>query len=195
LVSSPEALHTRAEDNLRFIRDAMSKAGNFTAIPGWGGVAMGVSAIVVAGVASRIADRTEWLEWWLGEAAVAVLIAAITMSRKARRLNLTLVAAPARRFAFAYIPPLAAGVVLTAVFVDAGITARLPGMWLLLYGVAIAVAGTISVRVVQTMGLVFMALGAAALASPVRYGDAFMAAGFGGLHIIFGVIIARKHGG
>jgi len=96
LVASPEALHTRAEDNLRFIRDAMSKAGNFTAIPGWGGVAMGVSAIVVAGVASRIADRTEWLEWWLGEAAVAVLIAAITMSRKARRLNLTLVAAPAR---------------------------------------------------------------------------------------------------
>jgi len=194
-VAAPEALHTRAEDNLRFIRDAMSKASQFTVIPGWGGVAMGVSAVATALVASRARDDEQWLEWWLGEAAVAVLIAAITMSRKARRLNLPLVAAPAKRFALAYVPPLAAGAVLTAVFADGGLYSRLPGCWLLMYGVAIAVAGTLSVRVVQTMGLVFMALGAAAFAAPARYGDAFMAAGFGGLHIIFGLIIARKHGG
>jgi hypothetical protein len=190
-----DTLHGRAEDNLRFIRDAMSKAAHFTAIPGWGGVAMGVSAIAAAVIASRANDRSEWLEWWLGEAAIAVLVAAITMSRKARRLNLPLVAAPARRFAFAYLPPLAAGGVLTAVFVESGMTARLPGVWLLLYGVAIAVAGTFSIRVVQTMGLVFMGVGVAAFAAPAQYGDLFMAAGFGGLHIVFGSIIARKHGG
>ena len=191
----PQALHTHAADNLRFIRDAMSRAGQFTAVPGWGGVTMGVTAIATAALASRAADRTEWLLSWFGDAAVAIAIAVVTMRWKARRLELPLLTAPARRFALAYIPPLAAGAVLTAVFFTSGLAARLPGMWLLLYGVAIATAGTLSVRVVQITGITFMALGAASFAAPAAYGDAFMAAGFGGLHIVFGLIIARNHGG
>jgi len=194
-VDKPPALHAHAADNLRFIRDTMSRAGQFTAVPGWGGVAMGASAVVTAALASRTSDRTLWLLWWFADAAVAIAIALVTMTRKARRLDLPLLAAPARRFALAYVPPLAAGALLTAVFVNSGLSARLPGCWLLLYGVAIATAGTLSVRVVQLMGLVFMALGAASFAAPATFGDAFMAAGFGGLHIIFGLIIARNHGG
>jgi hypothetical protein len=195
VLDEPPALHAHAADNLRFIRDTMSRAGQFTAVPGRGGIAMGVTAIVTAALASQAANRTNWLAWWSGDAAVAIGIAAVTMTRKARRLELPLLAAPARRFALAYIPPLVAGAVLTGVFVANGLSARLPGCWLLLYGVAIATAGTLSVRAVQTMGVVFMALGAASFAAPVNYGDVFMAAGFGGLHIIFGVIIARNHGG
>jgi hypothetical protein len=195
LVDKPQALHAHAADNLRFIRDTMSRAGQFTAVPGWGGVTMGITAIATAALASRAADRTQWLLWWFGDAAVAIGIAIVTMSRKARRLELPLVTAPAKRFAFAYVPPLAAGAVLTAVFFTSGLTTRLPGMWLLLYGVAIATAGTLSVRVVQVTGVAFMALGAASFAAPAAYGDAFMAAGFGGLHIVFGLIIARNHGG
>lgn len=194
-MDKPQALHAHAADNLRFIRETMSRAGQFTAVPGWGGVVMGVTAVAAAALASRAPDRTRWLAWWLGEAALAILIAGVTMTRKARRLDLPLLAAPARRFALAYIPPLVAGAVLTAVFVTSGLSTRLPGCWLLLYGVAIATAGTLSVRVVQILGLVFMALGAAAFAAPASFGDAFMAAGFGGLHIVFGLIIARNHGG
>jgi len=194
-VDKPHALHAHAADNLRFIRDTMSKAGRFTAVPGWGGVAMGVTALVTAATAARAADRRSWLAWWIADAVVAVVIAAIAMSRKARRLDLPLLAAPAKRFAFAYVPPLVAGAVLTAVFVNNGLSTRLPGCWLLLYGVAIATAGTLSVRVIQIMGLGFMALGAASFAASQIYGDAFMAAGFGGLHILFGLIIARNHGG
>jgi hypothetical protein len=195
LVQEPQSLHGHAADNLRFIRDTMSRAGQFTAVPGWGGVAMGITALATAALASRAADRTQWLAWWFGEAALAIGIAIVTMSRKARRLELPLVTAPAKRFALAYLPPLAAGAVLTAVFAGNGLSRRLPGCWLLLYGVAIATAGTLSVRVVQLLGLVFMALGAASFAAPAAYGDAFMAAGFGGLHIVFGFIIARNHGG
>ena len=39
----PEPIHAHAMDNIRFIRDAMSRATEFTAVPGWGGVAMGVT--------------------------------------------------------------------------------------------------------------------------------------------------------
>ena len=194
-MDKPPALHAHAADNLRFIRDTMSRAGQFTAVPGRGGVVMGATAIVTAALASRASDGTAWLAWWLGEAVVAVGIASVTMTWKARRQDVPLLAGPARRFALAYIPPLAAGAVLTAVFAGNGLSTRLPGCWLLLYGVAIATAGTLSVRVVQILGLVFMALGAASFAAPASAGDAFMAAGFGGLHIIFGFIIARNHGG
>jgi hypothetical protein len=45
------------------------------------------------------------------------------------------------------------------------------------------------------MGALFMALGAAALASPASWGNAYLAAGFGGLQILFGALIWRRHGG
>ena len=193
-MEDPQSLHGHAADNLRFIRDTMSRAGQFTAVPGWGGVVMGVTAVAAAVLASRTSG-TLWLATWVAEAVIAIFIASVTMSRKARRLELPLRAAPAKRFALAYVPPLVAGAVLTEVFVVNGLTARLPGCWLLLYGVAIATAGTLSIRVVQLMGVCFMAVGIASFASPAGAGDAFMAAGFGGLHIVFGFIIARNHGG
>jgi hypothetical protein len=117
------------------------------------------------------------------------------MSRKARKSGAPLSTQPARRFAFAYLPPFVAGVVLTAAFVASGLTPRLPGYWLLLYGTAVATGGAFSVRIVPVMGLCFMLLGALALAAPVAWGHYFMAAGFGGLHIGFGLVIARKYGG
>jgi hypothetical protein len=132
---------------------------------------------------------------WLAEAAVAVLIALVAIARKARRSSAPLLATPARRFALVLLPPLLAGAVLTAVFAANGLTTRLPGCWLLLYGTSGATGGALSVRFVPVMGVLFMAFGVAAFIAPAAWGNVFMAAGFGGLHIIFGAIIARNHGG
>ena len=193
--ADPPALHTRAIDELRFIRQTMERAGAFTAVPGWGGVLMGVTALATAAVAGVPRNEPRWLVLWLADAVLAVLIALAAMTRKAQALGSPLAAAPARRFALAYVPPLAAGAVLTAVFARHGLIAQLPGCWLLLYGAALTTGGALSVRVVPIMGLMFMALGAAAFVAPVEWGHLFMAAGFGGLHIGFGLLIARKYGG
>jgi hypothetical protein len=193
--ADPAALHTHAIDELRFIRKTMERAGAFTAVPGWGGVLMGVTALATAGFAGPPRNEPRWLVLWLGDAVLAALIALAAMIRKAKALGSPLAAAPGRRFALAYVPPLAAGVVLTAVFARHGLIAQLPGCWLLLYGAALTTGGALSVPVVPLMGLIFMALGAAAFTAPVEWGHLFMAAGFGGLHIGFGLLIARKYGG
>jgi len=183
-------------ENLRFIRDAMARASEFTAVPGWGGVMMGVTALGTAAIAGPADGSKRWVLIWVADAMIAGAIALATMTRKARRSGVPLSShARAHRFALAYVPPIVAGMILTWVFAAWGRTERLPGCWLLLYGTAAATGGALSVRVVPIMGLCFMGLGAIAFLAPPSWGESLMAAGFGGLHVVFGLIIARKYGG
>jgi hypothetical protein len=195
----PQPIHAHAIDNLRYIRDTMSRAGQFTAVPGWGGVAMGVSALAAAAISGPPDGSMRWLTVWLAEAGVAAAIALATMTVKAQRsgtaLWTTRPGTPAYRFALAFVPPLIAAIVITPVFARSDLAARLPGCWLLLYGTAAATGGAFSVRVVPIMGASFMVLGAMAFAAPASLGHLFMAAGFGLLHIAFGIVIARRYGG
>ena len=192
---APVAIDAHAADNLRYIRETMERAGSFTAVPGWGGVAIGFTAVAAAWLATRQGTPEAWLAVWLSEAVLAIAIASGTMARKARQAKMPLLSGPARKFALGFAPPLLVGALLTAVLFRAGPAPVLPGMWLLLYGTAVVTGGTYSVRVVPVMGLCFIVLGAAALFSPADWGNAYMAAGFGGLQIVFGVVIARKYGG
>jgi hypothetical protein len=107
-----------------------------------------------------------------------------------------LVSGPFRRFAFSFSMPLIAGAALTfAAILGFSPTSILPGLWMLLYGTAVACGGAFSVRIVPVMGLCFMALGAATLAAPAAWGNTLLAAGFGVLHLFFGLLIARRYGG
>jgi hypothetical protein len=185
----------RALENLGYIRRAMEGAGSFTAVPGWGQVAAGSTALLAAAVAHVQPDRSSWLLVWSAELALAVLIVTSTMVMKAKRIGLLLTAAPARKTFLGMAPALAAGAVLTLVSVRTGDTTDLPGIWLLLYGAAIASGGVSSVRIVPVMGAAFMVCGLFALLSPPTFADLFLALGFGGLHIVFGARIAKHHGG
>jgi hypothetical protein len=193
--SEPIALHDRAMDDLRYIRETMERAGSFTAVPGLGGVAMGAAALLAAIVAAGQPTAERWLLVWLVAAVVAVAIASWTMARKARRAGMSLLDGPSRKFALSFLPPVLAGIPLTAVMFLSSSVAAMPGMWMLLYGAGVVTGGTYSVRVVPVMGVCFMVLGLAALFSPPAAGDIYMAAGFGGLHIVFGAAIARRYGG
>ncbi|HXM37576.1 MAG TPA: hypothetical protein VN908_02830 [Gemmatimonadales bacterium] len=194
-MTAPRPLHDRALDNLQFIRSTMERAGSFTAVPGWGMVAVGVTALAATWVAARQTLPALWLAVWLVEAVLGVIIGGMAMVRKARIAHDPLLSGPGRRFGLAFLPPIVVGALLTISLYGAGLYSAMPGTWLLLYGTAVATAGAYSVRVVPLMGVCFMLLGAAALFAPAGWWPWFMAAGFGGLNIVFGLIIARRYGG
>jgi hypothetical protein len=191
----PPALHDRAMDNLKYIRETMERATAFTGISGWGQVAIGVTALAASFIGAQQKSFTNWLAVWCAEALVALLIAGWSIDRKARAAKLPLITGPGRKVAFSLSPPIFAGGIVTIVLYRAGLTNAIPGLWLLLYGTGVVTGGMFSVSAVPIMGLCFMALGAAAFWAPVGMVDWFMAAGFGGLHIVFGVVIARRYGG
>lgn len=191
----PIPIDARAADHLRYIRETMESAAEFTAVPGWGGLAMGITALAAAGFAARQTTARHWLMVWLAEVFVAVAIAAPAAATKARRANSSLFSGPGRKFALSFVPPIIVGGLLTLALFQQGAVTALPGVWLLLYGTAVVTGGAFSVRAVPIMGLCLMALGGAALFAPAAWGNWFMAAGFGVVQIIFGVWIALRYGG
>lgn len=184
-----------ALDDLRFIRETMERSSTFTAVPGWGQVAMGASALAAAWLAARQTSSAMWLRVWLADAVVASAIAVVAAQRKAQRAGSPLTSGPARKFAIAFLPPIVAAALLTPILSNAGFTRALPPLWLLLYGAAVITGGAFSVSSVPVMGVCFMGTGVMALLAPAAWSNLFMAVGFGGLHVIFGVLIARRHGG
>lgn len=192
----PVSLHERAADNMAFVRGMMERSTHFTAVPGWGGVAMGASAIGAAVIASLQTTAQSWLAVWSAEAAIASLIAVVSIVIKARASGVPLGNGPARRFALCLFPALAAGAVLTVACIQAQSYALLPMIWLLLYGVGVCSAAAVSSpTVVLALGLSMVLGGAAAALSPAAWGNWYLAAFFGAGHITAGAVIIKHHGG
>jgi len=193
----PDALRDHAVDNLRYIRDAMERASAFTSIPGWGGFAIGITALATTAIAEPMTawNPRRWLMIWLAEAAVAAVIGSVAMWRKGRRAGTPFMSGAARCFFMSYFAPMIAGAVLTFAIVRGGTLDALPAVWMLLYGVAFVSSGAFSLRVIPAMGFCFMAFGILAAFAPLAVGNLLLGAAFGGLHIIFGLIIARNYGG
>jgi hypothetical protein len=194
-VERDPALSDRALDNLRFIRDTMERAGTFTAISGWGIAAVGVLAMLAA-VVARARPTVAWtVGTWVVTAAACIALSLFMTARKAKRSQLSMVSGPAQKLALAFSPAMVVGALLTAALLRIGANDLLPGVWLLLYGTAVVAGGAFSVRIIPVMGLCFMTLGAAALFAPPALGEWLMVAGFGVAHVVFGIQIARRHGG
>ncbi len=173
----------------------MERAGSFTAVPGWGGILMGISALLMALISSRLPSMDLWVASWLGEAILALAIGGWAMVQKARAAQSNLLYGPGRKFALSLCPAMIAGGILTLVLYRNGLFALMPGVWLLLYGVAVVTGGAYSVNIVPIMGIFFMIFGTVALFAPAAWANWFMGAGFGALQIVFGAIIARRYGG
>lgn len=193
-LNHPIAIEHRAADNLRFIRDTMERAVSFTAVPGWGGFVIGLTALAAGVVAWGRPPRQQFFIW-VAEAILALAIGFLAVGLKSKRLALAPGSRAARRALLSFTPPLAAGAVLSVVLYRIGALGVLPGLWLLLYGAAVVTGGAFSVRIVPVMGLCFMLVGVVSLLLPQAWGNVFLMIGFGLLHMTFGCVIARRHGG
>jgi hypothetical protein len=182
-------------DNLAFIRDTMEAAGAFTAVSGWGMVAVGLIATIAAVIASAQHSQLQSIYVWLAAAVLAPVVMLWAIVRKARKAHVPLLSGPGRKFVLSFSPPMLVGALLTIVLFRAGLVATIPGMWLLLYGTAVVAGGAFSVKLVPLMGFCFMLAGTLALFTPQSWNDWIMAAAFGGLHIGFGIPVAWRHGG
>ncbi len=191
----PVNIGDRAIDNLAFIRETMERSAHFTAVPGYGGILMGVTALVAAYIANSQVNLVDSLATWLVEAFLAVAIGLLAMWQKSKIDGQSLVSAPAKKFALSFAPPLIVGAVIVLGLWRYGHYYEMAPVCILCYGAAVVCGGAFSVKVVPVMGWCFILLGAIAFALPLKYGNLMMGASFGALHIIFGAIIAKRYGG
>jgi hypothetical protein len=184
-----------AEESIQFIRQTMERSSTFTAVPGLGGAGMGAIGLAAAVLAGNQISAERWLIVWLLAAAVALGIGVTAVLRKAARIGAPLAGAVGRRFAMSLAAPLVSGAALTWGVWMHNDWALMPAVWLLLYGTGLLAGGIFSIAAVRLLGVAFMALGVAALASPPAWGNVWLGMGFGGLQLAFGAYIARRHGG
>lgn len=189
------ALHDKAIEDLKNIRAAMDGSRRFTGVSGWGEMMIGVIAIGAAWFAAHASSPQDWIRIWIGAAALGVVTGVGAMLWKASRSGKSLLSRPARRFVFGLAPPMIAAGAITPTLYQHGLVDYLPAVWLLLFGAGVIGGGAFSVEAIPLMGACFMLLGALKLVLGPAWGDLFMALGFGGLHLVFGAWIWRRHGG
>lgn len=194
-VKQQPSLQVHAMNNIQYIRETMERASSFTAVPGWGMVGMGITALIAAWITSYRTHLNEWMLIWLIEAAVAIGIGSISMIYKAKRVNDSLFSRKGWRFLLNLFVPIGVGIPITIVLYQHDFIHCLPGLWLLLYGTGVVTGGAFSVRVIPIMGFCFILLGVFALFAPPAWGNIFLALGFGVSHILFGLIVAKRYGG
>ncbi len=194
-IRKPVNIGGRAEENLKFIRDTMERSASFTAVPGYGGMLMGATAVAAAVISNMQVQVVNAMAVWLGEAFLAFAIGLLAMWQKSKIGGQSLTSAPARKFALSFLPPLVAGTVIVLGLWRYEHYYVLAPVCMLTYGAAIACGGAFSVRVVPVMGWSFIVLGAVAFLPPSTYANLMMGLSFGVLHIVFGAIIAKKYGG
>lgn len=185
------ALDTHALGTLQYIRASIDAAG-LLAVPGSAGIAMGAVGILAALLVSLKALAAHWLEIWLIAGLVAIAFGTILMAHQVISRGTTLYRGPLRRFLMCLCPPLLVGALLTWQLWQHAETGLIPGVWLLMYGCAVMAASTLTRRALAVMGALLAVLGIIALQAPVGYQNAVLGVGFGGLHLLFGMMIGGR---
>lgn len=184
-------IESHAAATLRYIRASMDGASS-VAVPGSAGIAMGSIGLLATALSSAPSLHDHWLGIWLLAAAAAAASGLPLITQPSSLRGLTLRGAPVRKFALCLLPSLFGGVVMTLVHWSYGNLHAIPGTWLLLYGCALISASVATTRTIAAIGGSFVVLGLLALLLPGEFQVLMLGAGFGGLHILFGLLIGRK---
>lgn len=187
-------LDSHAVATLRYIRASMDAAAR-VAIPGSAGIVMGIVGCAAAAMSLAPALRPHWLLIWLAAAPLAACAGGFLLARPASIASFTSPDAAGRKLALCLLPSLFAGAAMTFVLWSGERPGSIPGTWLLMYGCALISASVPTMALVAWMGVWFVGLGVAALFAPFVVQMVLLGLGFGGLHILFGILIGRmEHG-
>ena len=191
----PVNLQHEAENNLRYIRQAMERAERVSAVSGVGGMAMGFCAFLATAVASMFATLPAQLAVWIGTAFISLLCGAAATWLKARQLHTPLFGDASKRFLTCLVPALMVGAILSWLLWPTPQNILLPAVWMLLYGCGVLAAGTYAAAPVMQMGFCFLGAGLIMTALPAGWENFGLGLVFGGLHLYFGWQVFRNHGG
>ncbi len=195
-----------ARENLRVIRQTMERSTKYSTLSGLSGVLIGLSAIAGVFATSRVLharyDAHQPLSsaypelglLWLIELALAVAIEFGCNKRRAKSIGKRVASPLGAHIIVAALPAFVAALALTAFFALHGLAALVWGIWMLTYGLAICAVGLFSVRPVSYLGAAFVLAGAVTLLLPTQLQLFMMGLTFGGFHIVYGVLMGRKHG-
>ncbi len=192
-----------ARENLLYIRKTLEAAGQFTAVPGK--CLMAAGFVTLAGsVFNGFVTGAPWsskfnpdlaLATWGIVLGLSLAIVSIGIYRKSLQMCAPIRPPLLRKLLWSLCPALFVGGLLTNLAIHSNNLDWLPVIWLGCYGVAVTNGGQVSVAPVRYMGLCFLAAAAGAAISPRETGLAWLALGFGWLHIVYGAYIARRHNG
>lgn len=191
----PTDIHRHALGNLQYIRSTMESAGAFTSVPGRSGISMGIVALIAGAIANTTTFQAYWLNVWLTAALVAIAFGSLFLAQRLRSEQQHLLHGTARRFFWSLLPPILAGAAITLGLFLRQHLELIPSVWLLSYGAGVLATASFSIRPVAVMGICFMILGLITLFVPFTWTNGLLTLGFGGLHLVFGLHIARFHGG
>jgi hypothetical protein len=198
MINSPVPIESRALGTLSYIRASIDAAGAL-AVPGMAGIVLGSVGTVTAMLVSVPMFRDHWLAAWLIASVIAFVLAGALMAKQAARRGNPLFSGPFRKFVLCLAPSLLGGAALTLVLWQAQLERVIPGMWLLLYGCAVIPASTVTtstnLRLIAAMGAAFIVLGAITFWLPASLHTVALGAGFGGLHLLIGILIGRANHG
>jgi hypothetical protein len=208
---------TSADQSLETLQDIkrmMERSSRFISLSGLSGVSAGICALIGAWIAhgwiaeyssggnfiSRLIhrqDRANDLKWKLIELAIIVLIAALATStlmtwRKARKSSLPIWDPTSRRLAINMMIPLAAGGFFVLGLLYRSDWEYVAPSCLVFYGLALVNASKYTLTDIRYLGLLEIVLGCICMYYP-HEGLYFWAAGFGVLHIVYGLIMWWKY--
>ena len=192
-----------AREDLLYIRRTLEAAGQLTAVPGKGLMAAGFIAIAGA-VFNGYVTGAPWapgphpqmaLATWGVVLGVSLAIVCYGIYRKSLQLSTPIQPALLRKLLWSLCPALFVGGLLTHLAAHSNNLGWLPVIWLGCYGAAVTNGGQVSVAPVRYMGLSFLVVAGAAALSPQGAGLAWLALGFGWLHVVYGAYIAWRHNG
>ncbi len=189
------------------IRSMMERSTKFLSLSGLSGIGAGIVALVGWGWASSYlksrfpagneaaVNHEEILVFMLASGLVIVGALAVAMFfswRLARKRGLPIWNITARDVVLALLSPLTSGGVFSLILVRQSLYGLIPSAMLLFYGMALVNAGKYTVHDIRILGLSEVLLGLAAGLLP-DLALWFWAAGFGLLHILYGIVMYLKY--